>query len=61
MTPDLVAAMSGTFASHDADAHAIIRLDNEALILRLHGAVAVVTTASRRWPTMLSNWCRLIQ
>ncbi|MDN7489524.1 serine hydrolase domain-containing protein [Burkholderia sp. AU45274] len=39
MTPDLVAAMSGVFASHDADAHAIIRLDNEALILRLHGAV----------------------
>ncbi|WP_277396898.1 serine hydrolase domain-containing protein [Burkholderia sp. Tr-20390] len=39
MTPDLVAAMSGVFTSHDADAHAIIRLDNEALVLRLHGAV----------------------
>lgn len=39
MTPDLAAAMSGTFSSHDADAHAIIRLDDEALVLRLHGAV----------------------
>ncbi|ABB07946.1 Beta-lactamase [Burkholderia lata] len=39
MTPHLAAAMSGTFASHDADAHATIRLDNEALVLRLHGAV----------------------
>ncbi|OXJ02563.1 MULTISPECIES: serine hydrolase domain-containing protein [Burkholderia] len=39
MTPDLAAAMSGTFASHDADAHATIRLDDEALVLRLHGAV----------------------
>ncbi|NHV27959.1 serine hydrolase domain-containing protein [Burkholderia sp. D-99] len=39
MTPHLVASMSGTFASHDAHAHAIIRLDNEALVLRLRGAV----------------------
>jgi len=39
MTPHLAAAMSGTFASHDADAHATIRLDNEALVLRMHGAV----------------------
>jgi len=39
MTPHLVASMSGTFASHDAHAHAIIRLDNEAFVLRLRGAV----------------------
>ncbi|WP_175998799.1 serine hydrolase domain-containing protein [Burkholderia stabilis] len=39
MTPSLVAAMSGTFASHDANAHAIIRLDDEALVLRMHGTV----------------------
>lgn len=39
MTQSLVAAMSGTFASHDANARAIIRLDDEALVLRMHGAV----------------------
>lgn len=39
MTPSLVAAMSGTFASHDANARAIMRLDDEALVLRMHGAV----------------------
>ncbi|AYQ37949.1 serine hydrolase [Burkholderia aenigmatica] len=39
MTPPLAAAMSGTFASHDAHAHAVIRLDNETLVLRMHGAV----------------------
>ncbi|VWC96406.1 serine hydrolase [Burkholderia lata] len=38
MTAQLVAAMSGTFASHDAHARAIIRLDNETLVLRMHGA-----------------------
>ncbi|MFM0502741.1 serine hydrolase domain-containing protein [Paraburkholderia caffeinilytica] len=38
MTPHLATAMSGTFASHDANARAIIRLDNDALVLRMHGA-----------------------
>ncbi|MEK2601221.1 serine hydrolase domain-containing protein [Burkholderia arboris] len=39
VSPSLVAAMSGTFASHDANARAVIRLDNNALFLRMHGAV----------------------
>ncbi|VWB49222.1 serine hydrolase [Burkholderia lata] len=39
MTPHLVAAMSGTFASHDADARAILRLDNDTLMLRMRGTV----------------------
>ncbi|MGA9918671.1 serine hydrolase domain-containing protein [Paraburkholderia sp.] len=39
MTPHLVAMLPGTFASHDANAHATIRLDSEALVLRMHGAV----------------------
>jgi D-aminopeptidase len=38
MTPHLAAAMCGTFASHDADAQAIIRLDDDALVLRMRGA-----------------------
>jgi D-aminopeptidase len=38
MTPHFVAALSGTFASHDANAHATIHLDNEMLALRMHGA-----------------------
>ncbi|MBN3769855.1 serine hydrolase domain-containing protein [Burkholderia sp. Se-20378] len=40
MTPHLATAMSGTFASHDAHAHAIIRLDDETLVLRLRGAMS---------------------
>ncbi|MBR8167912.1 beta-lactamase family protein [Burkholderia cenocepacia] len=37
-TPHLVAAMSGTFASHDANARAIVRPDDAAAVLRMHGA-----------------------
>ncbi len=39
MTLPLVAAMSGTFASHDANARAIVRPDDAAPVLRMHGAV----------------------
>lgn len=39
MTPRLIAGMPGTFESHDANACATIRLDGEALVLRMHGAV----------------------
>lgn len=39
MTPHLAVAMSGIYASHDADAHAIIGFDNDALVLRMRGAV----------------------
>ncbi|NML96503.1 beta-lactamase family protein [Paraburkholderia sp. RP-4-7] len=39
LTPRLIAGMPGTFESHDANARATIRLDGEALVLRMQGAV----------------------